>query len=164
MNTTSINFTIFFSESWNTEYISIDTSLYTSVIISDKLWPQPRELTKEVRKPRHDLFIHAISETSANWTVDIGYWLLPTYTVLGLTAPALALSAGFPCRLPLLPLSWATMPVPVTKLSAGSHWRLLLLPLAPNTITKTIVFGVDIVGESTRGREVNVLWDMVPYN
>ena len=50
LNELYINFAIWFSESCNEEYVSIGTSLATSVIISNTLLLPLRELTEEVSK------------------------------------------------------------------------------------------------------------------
>ena len=105
-NELSTTFTIWFSASCNTEYVPIGTLLSTNVIKFDKLWPPLREPNKEVRRAQPDLFLNKISETSSNRTIEIGYWLLLTYNVLGL--PVLSVLAP----------------------SVGLLWWLLLLPLA----------------------------------
>ena len=76
-NALFINFIIYFSASCNADYVSIGTSLSTSVIKSDTLWSPLKESNEEVSRLKPDFFFLAISEISVNWMMEIGYWFFP---------------------------------------------------------------------------------------
>ena len=65
-NALFLNFIIYFSASCNADYVSIGTSLSTSVIKSDTLWSPLKESNEEVSRLKPDFFFLAISEISVN--------------------------------------------------------------------------------------------------
>ena len=66
INELFINFIIYFSASFNAEYVSIGNSFSTSVIKYDTLWPPLIEPTEEVSILKPSFFFQEISKISDN--------------------------------------------------------------------------------------------------